>query len=55
MLSSYAPFISAEKAYHVQLAGAGHYVRFRMKDVNASVAMFKTKRTIQFVDGCHWV
>ena len=48
MFSSYAPIISAEKAYHVQLSGAC----FRMKDVNASVAMFKTKRTIQFVDWC---
>merc|ERR1712007_408964 len=36
MLASYAPVISAEKAYHEQL----------------SVATIKTKRTIQFVDWC---
>ncbi|EOX91807.1 Tubulin/FtsZ family protein, putative [Theobroma cacao] len=45
MLSSYAPVISAEKAYHEQLGDVP-------KDVNAAVATIKTKRTIQFVDWC---
>merc|ERR1711861_88473 len=80
MLTSYAPVISAEKAYHEQLSVAeitnsvfepatmmtkcdprhGKYMAcclmFRgdvvPKDVNASVATIKTKRTIQFVDWC---
>merc|ERR1712100_992061 len=80
MLASYAPVISAEKAYHEQLSVAeitnsvfepasmlckcdprhGKYMAcclmFRVdvvpKDVNASVATIKTKRTIQFVDWC---
>ncbi|KAI1229826.1 hypothetical protein IHE44_0010832 [Lamprotornis superbus] len=40
-LATYAPVISAEKAYHEQLT-----------DVNAAIATIKTKRTIQFVDWC---
>merc|ERR1711924_593830 len=79
-LSSYAPVISEEKAYHEQLSVAeitmsvfepaamyvkcdprhGKYMACCLmyrgdvvpKDVNASVATIKTKRTIQFVDWC---
>merc|ERR1712125_88426 len=49
MVSSYAPVISAEKAYHEQLSVA-EITMSVPKDVNASVATIKTKRTIQFVD-----
>ncbi|CAB4312608.1 unnamed protein product [Prunus armeniaca] len=64
MLSSYAPVISAEKAYHEQISipeitnavfepssmmAKGDVVP---KDVNAAVATIKTKRTVQFVDWC---
>ena len=80
MLCSYAPVISAEKAYHEQLTVAeltnsvfepanmmakcdprhGKYMACCLmyrgdvvpKDVNAAVAVIKTKRTIQFVDWC---
>ena len=80
ILSSFAPVISAEKAYHEQLSVAeitncafkpasmmakydprhGKYMTCCMmyrgdvvpKDINASVATIKTKRTIQFVDWC---
>ncbi|KAI6184069.1 Tubulin alpha chain [Aphelenchoides bicaudatus] len=79
-LTTYAPIISAEKAYHEQMNVAeitqqcfepgaqmvkcdprhGKYMAccllFRgdvvPKDVNASIAQIKTRRTIQFVDWC---
>jgi len=80
MLTSYAPIISAEKAYHEQLSVQeitssvfepsnmmtkcdprhGKYMACCLmyrgdvvpKDVNSSIAVIKTKRTIQFVDWC---
>ncbi|XP_033112933.1 tubulin alpha-3 chain-like [Anneissia japonica] len=79
-LATYAPVISAEKAYHEQLTVSeitnscfepanqmvkcdprhGKYMSCCLlyrgdvvpKDVNASIATIKTKRTIQFVDWC---
>ncbi|XP_037627967.1 tubulin alpha chain-like [Sebastes umbrosus] len=79
-LVSYAPVISAEKAYHEQLSvseitnscfePANHMVKCDShrgkymaccalyrgdvvpKDVNAALAVIKTKRTVQFVDWC---
>ncbi|CBI22190.3 unnamed protein product, partial [Vitis vinifera] len=54
MLSSYAPVISAEKAYHEQLSVAEiTNSAFEPSSMMAkSVATIKTKRTIQFVDWC---
>eukprot|EP00889_Picochlorum_renovo_P008815 jgi/Picre1/35845/NNA_003305.t1 len=62
MLSSYAPVISAEKAYHEQLSVAeitnsafepnAMMAKCCAKGCDAAVATIKTKRTIQFVDWC---
>ncbi|EPY73060.1 tubulin alpha-1A chain [Camelus ferus] len=62
-LSTYAPVISAEKAYHEQLSvseitnACFEPANQMMKcdphqDVNAAIATIKIKRTIQFVDWC---
>uniref|UniRef100_A0A3P8S713 Tubulin alpha chain-like 3 n=1 Tax=Amphiprion percula TaxID=161767 RepID=A0A3P8S713_AMPPE len=65
-LATYAPVISAEKAYHEQLTMVkcdprhGKYMACCLlyrgdvvpKDVNAAIATIKTKRSIQFVDWC---
>ncbi|XP_032891369.1 tubulin alpha chain-like [Amblyraja radiata] len=75
-LVTYAPLISAEKAYHEQLSVSeitnacfepanqmlkcdprqGKYMWYRgdvlPKDVNASIAIIKIKRSIQFVEWC---
>ncbi|KAH0717267.1 hypothetical protein KY285_013298 [Solanum tuberosum] len=56
MLSSYAPVISTEKAYHEHLSVAeitdSAFEPSSMMDVNVAVATIKTKHTIQFVDWC---
>merc|ERR1712194_948709 len=46
MLSSYAPFISGEKAYHEQLSVA------EITNSSFEPASIMAKRTIQFVDWC---
>ncbi|RXG55196.1 Tubulin alpha-1 chain [Armadillidium vulgare] len=65
-LVTYAPIISAERAYHEQITMVkcdprrGKYMACCLlyrgdvvpKDVNAAIAQIKTKRTIQFVDWC---
>ncbi|KAJ1344483.1 hypothetical protein BSLG_000007 [Batrachochytrium salamandrivorans] len=55
-LVTYAPVISAEKAYHEQLTVAeitySCFEPANQMDVNAAIATIKTKRTIQFVDWC---
>ncbi|PIO75738.1 Tubulin/FtsZ family, GTPase domain protein [Teladorsagia circumcincta] len=51
-LTTYAPIISAEKAFHEQMTACCLLFRGDVvpKDVNAAIAAVKTKRTIQFVD-----
>ncbi|VDN30568.1 unnamed protein product, partial [Cylicostephanus goldi] len=51
-LTTFAPIISAEKAYHEQMTACCLLYRGDVvpKDVNAAIASVKTKRTIQFVD-----
>ncbi|GIY90449.1 tubulin alpha-1A chain [Caerostris extrusa] len=55
-LATYAPVISAEKAYHEQLTVSeitnACFEPANQMDVNAAIATIKTKRTIQFVDWC---
>uniref|UniRef100_A0A8R1I059 Tubulin alpha chain n=1 Tax=Caenorhabditis japonica TaxID=281687 RepID=A0A8R1I059_CAEJA len=53
-LTTYAPIISAEKAYHEQMTACCLLYRGDVvpKDVNAAIASVKTKRSIQFVDWC---
>ncbi|CBI19330.3 unnamed protein product, partial [Vitis vinifera] len=52
MLSSYAPVISAEKAYHEQLSVAEITNSAFEPSSMMAKSTIKTKRTIQFVDWC---